>query len=506
MSQSAALQAFIAEELERMPALIEQVRRQTMAALMRSDGAALSADERTQRFNLAQALDRQAGRFDEAFVAALRKGVSNALLDQKSPVAPPPRGLALLDESEHNEDVEVARVVAQIGGVAEWELRELQTFTSALSGLPYVSVSSNPLRPDAFADALWQAAGSVAPARLRTLLLRAGAGALAASLRQALAAACTRLEAQGIQPSLYRTAVPRSGESARISTLSGLLERLPASPPPKRAATPPVAQAVEADAQITDMLNRLFGAITRDAQLHPTLRALTGLLQASALRLALRDPALLDLAGHPLWQLLDRFAFQSATHPDPADPQLLAWVAFASETVVAMQAEPIHDAAPYQRAVEQLDAYAAAQFNAQLQQAAGEIASLRESERHPDTSTGRLDFGSMETVPADLLSSAPSGDADATAAQWVDQQLAGNWFRLFLRSRWTVTRLLWRSDSASRWVLFTPNAHRKDVVDRTALIRLRAEGLLRPMTQRAVVLRAAESVLRQMSEGGPAGG
>lgn len=503
MPLPAELQRFVADELDRIPALIEQVRRQTADALRQPAASARSAAERALRFDIAQALDRHAGRFCDTFVTALAgrlQSDGSTAGSDTPPAAAPPRGLALIDEAAHSADIEIARIAALIASAAEWELRELQTFTSALCGLPYVSVTSNPLRPDAFAHALWQAADALPHARTSPLLLRAAAGVLAEVLRRALAAACTRLEEQGVQPSLYRTAVPTPVE--RVSVLADLLDHAPAKagePPAVGAASaagpPALPTATEAS---TDLLKSLFDAIARGSQMHPPLRALTGLVQTSAIGLAAHEPNLLDDAHHPLWQLLDRFAYQSATHPNPADPQLLAWAGFAAELVATLQAAPLHEAQHYRHSVEQLDAYSAAQFNAQLQQASADIEALGRG----NPGDAPMGIASLDTVPADLLTAAPGG-ADAAAEAWLDGQAPGGWYRMFLRGRWTVMRLLWHSDSRARWLFAGPYPQRNDAFDRAALVRLRAEVLVRPLVERAIVVRAAESVRRRLADPRP---
>lgn len=483
MTPTAALQRFIEDELARMPALIEQVRREAADALRHGPQGSLTAAERMQRFDLAKSLDTEGGRFAEAFVGALAQRVraDGAAAAVASP--PPVRGLTLLDESTHNADIEIARVATQIDSVAEWELRELQTFTSALCGLPYVSVSANPFRPEDFAHALWQAGSVFGRASDDVALLRAAGMALAGAVRQELAAACTRLEAQGVQPSLYRTAVPAQGESTRSSLLSGLL-----------SATKPHTSPL--DAPTRGMLKDLFDAITQGSQMHPALRALTASLHASALDLAGRDALLLESAGHPFWKLFDRFAYQSATHPEAADPQLRAWVGYATELVAGLQRTPLADAERYSDCVAQLDLYSTAQFNTQLQQAASDIAAL---ERDAPVSAS-IELGTMDTVPADLLVAAPAGAGDAPAAAWLDEQLPGAWYRMFLRGRWCVMRLLWRNDAHTRWLFASPHPQRNDGFEQATLVRLRAEALIRPLIERAVIVRAAESVRRRLAD------
>ncbi len=507
MPLSAALQRFVADELARMPALIEQVRRQTADALRQpAPGLApASAAERMLRFDIAQALDQHARRFSDTFIAALAQRLQNdsaAAGTEAPPATVRPRGLALIDEAAHSADIEIARVATLVGSAAEWELRELQTFTSALGGLPYVSVTSNPFRPEAFAHALWQAADALPPARSGPLLLRTAASVLAEALRRAWAAACTRLEDQGVEPSLYRTAVPTPVE--RASVLADLLDTVPSKvgerPDDRDDTAAGRLASGSASEPNADLLRSLFDAIARGSQMHPALRALTALVQSSAIGLAARDAALLDNANHPLWQMLDRFAYQSATHPNPADPQWLAWVGFATELVAALHATPMHEAQHYRSSVEQLDAYSAAQFNAQLQQASADIEALRR-DAPGDTP---LDVASLDTVPADLLAGAAPAEADAAAATWLDQQTPGGWYRMFLRGRWNVMRLLWHSDSRARWLFAGPYAQRNDAFDRAALVRLRAEVLVRPLVERAIVVRAAESVRRRLADPRPA--
>lgn len=493
MTLPAALQQFVDDELARMPALIERVRRQAVDALRQPAAGGASPAGRMLRFDIAQALELHAQRFCDAFVDALRRRLHG---DQATAGAAPhaatlPRGLALLDEAAHSADIEIAQTAALIAGTAEWELRELQTFTSALCGLPYVSVTSNPLRPEAFAQALWQAADTLPPARANPLLLHTAAGLLAEALRLDLASACTRLEAQGVQPSLYRTAVPSRAD--RPSVLADLLDSVPGSP----AAAVGAGQAdAAAHTASTDLLKSLFEALAHGSQMHPALRALTDTVRGSALELARHDASLLDDARHPLWQLLDRFAFQCAAHPDPADPRLLAWVGLAAELVARLRATPLADAALYRASVEQLDAYAAAQFNAQLQQASGDIQALQQGA----PAEAAMGIDSLDTVPAALLADAAPAEADAPAAAWLDQQQPGGWYRLFLRGRWTVLRLLWHSDSRARWLFAGPHPQRNDAFERGALVRLRAESLIRPLVERAVVVRAAESVRRRLAD------
>ena len=483
-----ALQRFVDDELARMAVLGERAARQAADALRGPDAASAAPAERMQRFELAQALEQQARRLGGVFASALAARVERGSDETRHDSLPAaPRGLALVDEAAHSTDIEIGRCAALIAAEAEWELRELQTFTSALAGLPYVSVNSNPLRPEAFALALLEAVDALPQARGQPIALRSTSAALAGLLRAEFAAACTRLEAQGVQPSLYRTAVPAPVE--RGSVLADLLG--PAGPAVPSAPRPSPAH---------ELLAQLFEAIVLVGPMHPALRALTSLVRGLATDLAGREPHLLDNARHPLWLMLDRFAYQSITHPNPTDPQLLAWVGLAAERVAALQAQPLHDAPAWAEAVAQLDHYDAAQFNAQVQQASGEIAALRSI----DTGHAGLDIASMDTVPAELLDNAAPADADRAAAEWLDAQAAGGWYRLFLRGRWCAMRLLWHSESRARWLFASPYPQRNDAFNRDTLVRLRTEKLIRPLVARSLVVRAAESLRRRLADTRPA--
>ena len=123
-----------------------------------------------------------------------------------------------MDESRVEVDIEISRAMQLIDSTAEWELRELQTFTSTLIGQNHVSAESNPFRPLVYATALWDAACAIVASQIqRAIVLRTSAGVAAGLLKNAAAAASTRLESQGVQPGLYRTVVLPSGVELRPS-------------------------------------------------------------------------------------------------------------------------------------------------------------------------------------------------------------------------------------------------------------------------------------------------
>ena len=144
-----------------------------------------------------------------------------------------------MDEARVEVDIELSRAMQLIDSTAEWELRELQTFTSTLTGQNHVNAESNPFRPLVYAAALWDATCAVVTSQVqRAIVLRTAAGVIAGLLKNAWAAASTRLESAGVQPGTYRTVILPSGaafgrlaapEPPRPGALSALLPSMPGS-------------------------------------------------------------------------------------------------------------------------------------------------------------------------------------------------------------------------------------------------------------------------------------
>ncbi len=248
MAAAPALQRFVNDELARSPALADRVAVGTLALMQQSRHGGASHAERQQQHAAQQAIESHRQLFQARFAAALRERVT-ALLDGE-PVEVEAEGeadhgdgtsllggLRLVDEHRVESDIEVSRAQQVIDATAEWEARELQTFTSTLSGQAHVSTESNPLRPQVFAQALWEAVCAVTQVPVqRAVLLRHGATVLAGLLKLQWAAACTRLESQGVEPGAYRTLVISSVAGPRAPAfdvtqpggLEGLLPAMPA--------------------------------------------------------------------------------------------------------------------------------------------------------------------------------------------------------------------------------------------------------------------------------------
>ncbi len=436
------LQRFVDDELSRCVSLCEDSVKLTMAQLKQPREGALSRPEREQYHELLQSLPKRATDFVRTFSTTLREAVA-AEIAGTDPLPGPggSRGLELMDETRVEADIEVAGAAQLIAGSAEWELRELQTFTSTLAGLKFVSANTLPLNPNAYARALWEACRVVsADAGQRSTLLRTAAGVLSGQLKKAWAAASTRLEAQGVEPGIYKTVVlshgPHSGRAppmdvTRPGALESLLPRMPVSAGPtpdaagargsgRRAIGPAFDQllarleaqlrpaalpqsndlpplrlaehraelaansSLPLDRQIVELMSRLFDAMLSDQRLPPAYRTVVAQLQVSALRVALSDPMMLESHDHPVWGLLNRLGSAAESYTHTADPRWTALLARCERLVDQTARAPAHDAPLYARGIAQLDEFLGEQLREQQTRAAPIAESLTKLEQRDE--------------------------------------------------------------------------------------------------------------------------
>ena len=241
MPTAPLFQRFVEQELALAPALAARALAGTLTLLGQSRDAGSPTADRGHHSDIVKSLQRDATLYEKTFVESLTRRVTEdidgqrdvAVLDGKTGLG----GLELMDESRVEVDIEISRAMQLIDSTAEWELRELQTFTSTLTGQSHVSPETNPFRPLLYASALWDAAcAAVSSPVQRAIVLRTSAGVAAGLLKNAWAAASTRLESEGVQPGLYRTVVLPSGasfgrfpapEATRTGAMSSLLASMP---------------------------------------------------------------------------------------------------------------------------------------------------------------------------------------------------------------------------------------------------------------------------------------
>jgi len=320
-------QNFVEDELARAPALVNRVLAGTTQLLGPSREPGISAGERSHHSEIVKTLQRDATLFEKTFVESLAKRVREEIDGPRdAALAEAPRtglgGLELMDEARVEVDIEISRAMQLIDSTAEWELRELQTFTSTLVGQHHVNAESNPFRPLVYASALWDATCAVVNSQVqRAIVLRTAAGVMAGLLKNAWAAASTRLESAGVQPGTYRTVILPSGatfgrpaavEPARPGSLSALLPSMPS------VAFGTGSGGITADAAGGLRNVRSDGATRRSPELEQALLRLDELLR--------HLPSEASLAGRlsPGGNRLEQHrAALVASAIDPADRQVI---------------------------------------------------------------------------------------------------------------------------------------------------------------------------------------
>ena len=287
MAIAPLFQRFVDDELALAPALVARVIAGTVQLLGPSMDGAGGGGDRIHYADIVTALQRNAAQYEKAFVESLRRQVAEDLAEQRGAATGESRpgglSLELMDESRVEVDIEISRAMQLIDSTAEWELRELQTFTSSLIGQNHVTAESNPLRPLVYATALWEAACAIVAAQIqRAIVLRTSAGVAAGLLKSAAAAASTRLESQGVQPGIYRTIVLPSGASFGRNTAEpprpGALSALLASMP-QASATATVNPGAAGAAIHPGRSVRSDGAARRGPELEQALLRLDELLR-----------------------------------------------------------------------------------------------------------------------------------------------------------------------------------------------------------------------------------
>ncbi len=553
ITASPALQQFVDDELLRAPLLFDQVVDGTLEAA-RKALPDLSPVERSLVGDLMQALLAKRARLADYFMHSLKEQVQAELvrgtapqalspaLGQATSPAAPGRALtlSLVDEDEVAVDVQLSHTIEAIKSVAEYELRELQTFVSALVGDMDVARDHNPLRPEAYARALWAAAHGLPLTRgHQVFFMRHAAQALAQVLRRSYAAASSRLESQGIEPAAYRTLILpagsrrgwRGGESTFSPDLHGMRNSLPAGGdsvlnsrgpmtfhgqlPPDGPSAPRwrevAAQAASpVDRQSVELISRLFDAMSRDNRLPADVKTLLARLHGPAMRLALRDPDTLAQEGrHPLWRFVNRLAYEAEMAPDMGDPERINLLKLAQATVEQLSAEPEQNAGLYRWASERLDNFLQKRLARRITRVASQIGALQKLEDRlmaghpaPSTLSGTLDVQQLDTVPADLFpQGVPAPAAPQAGADWLEALRPGDWVRMFMKGRWVQAQLLWPGERREVWLFGDGASDTTWAVRRRALTLMHDEHLIKGLSQRSLLRSAAEGVQRQMAAG-----
>ncbi|WP_088284334.1 DUF1631 family protein [Ideonella sp. A 288] len=500
MKTRPSLQDFVDDELLRAPlafdtvvdAVLEQWRRASPAS------SRWDADEVRALHNHRREVVRDAMLGLRAQVSAEITGTPAPRRAAPATAAPARLELSLIGDDEISADIEVSRAVERIKSAAEFELRELQAYTSALVDDVNVARDTNPFRPEAYVRALWSGVQGVSMPRARqAAFMRDAAEPMAKALRQGYAAACSRLEGQGIEPAAHRTIVlsvtSRGGTlypAQASESLEEIRDSLPMpldEPVPARAtARPPTLSPSEAaiDQRLIELLSRLFDAIQSDTRLSPSTVSLLLRLQPSALRVALRDTGMLQAYDHPVWRFMDVLAFVIDSVPASAAERCLS---HCRQLIDHLVADGNADAARFDWATGRLMAFDRHLLEQSIAAARPDIERLRST---ADGGDPPIDVGNLDTVPAELMSDEPLPTPSAPDLH------PGHRVRIYLHGDWRLLQVLWVDPVADLWLLRDTSTDQPWALRRSALERLAAERLALPWRPRSLVRVAAGQVAR----------
>lgn len=555
------MRRFVDDELLRAPLLFDQLLDGTLDHARKSLPT-MAPLQRATTGELMQAMLAQRGRLGDYFMRSLQEQVDAELQNKQplgvAPAASAPRrlSLALVDEEVVAMDVELSHIIEAIKSTGEYELRELQTYISALVGDMDVSVDHNPFRAETYARATWAAAQALPLSRGHQLLFMRSAGsALAQLLRTAYAASTSRLEAMGIEPAAHRTVIlpsgsrrgSRSNEVTFSPDLHSMRDTMPApidaplsyegqsrTPGAHPAAAVPAASFHSAaaggtasaaprrehwtdiartttnrvDRQSIELVSRLFEAMLNDERVPEDVRMVISRLHGPAMRLALRDAGMLDQDKHPLWRFINRLVFECEMAPDPGDPERRQLLKSALGTAEQLTAEPEQNNALYRWALDRFESLLHKRLTRRLAAAASQIGALQKLEDKllsgradaPSSFHGMLDVQALDTVPADLMEhSTPIARAEAPTDAWLDSLRPGDWVRMFLQGRWVQARLMWPGERGEVFLFGDGASDATWAVRRGALLAMHAARLAKTLKQRSIVGSAAARVQEQMS-------
>ena len=530
---SKLFQQFVEDEMLRAPLLFDQLL-DAVADEVRSGLPAMPTPQRMAVAELVQALQVQRLRMGDYFMHSLREQVQAELSRQapKQDKKPDkPKTLALVDEEEVAIDVELSHTMEAIKSVAEYELRELQTFTSAMVGDLEMARDHNPFRAETWARAVWNSAQALPLSRgHQVAFMRHASKPLAQLLRTSYAATTSRLEGMGVEPAAYRTLILPSGSRrggrsvettytpdlyrmsetmpAPLDTTSGVSLNSPQRQPTGRENWREVARGTtqRADRQAIELVSRLFEAMLADKRVPPDITVLISRLHGPAMRLALRDRALLDQGKHPLWRFVNQLVFAAEMSPDAADPERVMLLRLAQATIDQLASEPVQNSGLYRWALERLDAFLHKRLTRRLASVATQVGSLQKLEDKlgdnpgpPSTMSGPLDVHQLDTVPAEFMDTAqPTPQPGDSAADWLNGLRAGNWVRMFFKGRWLQAQLLWTGERRE-FLLFGDGASDDTWAVRSgALVMMHGNGLIKTLKQRSIVGSAAAKVQEQV--------
>jgi hypothetical protein len=524
---------FIDDELLRAPMLFDQLI-DAVADSVRRGMARMGNSQRLAMSDLLLALPAQRKRMADYLMHSLREQVQ-AEQARQAPKADKksdkPQALALVDDASVAVDVELSHSIETIKTVAEYEMRELQTYTAALVGDLGMSRDHNPFRPETWARAVWNSAQALPLSQgHQVAFMRHASEPLAQLLRTSYASTTSRLEGLGVEPAAYRTLIlpsgsRRGGRSPEASyspdlyrmseTMPAPLENRvsggPASPPKTGIGQEQWGEIARdttqrEDRQAIELVSRLFEAMLSERRVPQDVTVLLSRLHVPAMRLALRDRKLLDQNKHPLWRFINQLVFSAEMTPDSADPERAILLKVAQATIEQLASEPVQNSGLYAWALERLDAFLDKRLTRRLASVSSQVGSLQKMEDRlvdnqpvPSTMSGPLDGHQLDTVPAEFMDTSAQATAQEQDADiWLDRLKSGDWVRMFFKGRWLKAQLLWLG-ARRQFFLFGDGASDETWAVRASALKLmHGNGLIKSLKQGSIVGSAAARVQEQM--------
>jgi hypothetical protein len=526
-------QQFIDDELLRAPMLFDQLI-DAAADSVRRSMPTMGAGQRSAMNDLLLALPAQRQRMADYLMHSLREQVQ-AEQAKQAPKAEKksdkPQALALVDDAAVAVDVELSHSIEAIKSVAEYEMRELQTYTAALVGDLDMSRDHNPFRAETWARAVWNSAQAL-PLSLghQVAFMRHASEPLAQLLRTSYASTTSRLEGLGVEPAAYRTLIlpsgSRRGGRSSETTYSPDLYRMSESMPaplesrvnsgPANPPRPSIGQehwgeiaretTQRADRQAIELVSRLFEAMLSDRRVPQDVTVLISRLHGPAMRLALRDRTLLDQNKHPLWRFINHLAFAAEMSPDSADPERVMLLKVGQATIEQLASEPVQNSGLYRWALERLDAFLDKRLTRRLASVSSQVGALQKLEDRlgdnqpvPSTMSGPLDGHQLDTVPAEFMdTSAQAAAQEQDAEGWLNRLTTGDWVRMFFKGRWLKAQLLWPGARRECFLFGDGASDETWAVRASALKLMHGNGLIKSLKQRSIVGSAAAKVQEQV--------
>jgi hypothetical protein len=440
MADSPAYQQHCDYVIGRTPDVAHQLVAQTLEALRASSADIAMANDRKLLFQVSEAIQNHRQKLEAGLDTQIRAAIAAAMPSQSPARASTELNLdelTLVDEAQAEAEIEISRTVQLIDLTAEWELRELQSFTAMLHGDTQRRHHSNPFKPATYAKALSAATKEldVVPG-VRNMLLRVAGRELATLLRGVYRQACERLRQQGLSPLPYRAVStperPRHGgvDVTEPGALQSLLHRMPpgdSGPGPQEPATtgaaasptwhsaqtwhsvpsaqthadaeagapltlafkpldfnPPAAPVhanQASDQQVLGLLSRLFAQMVQDDELQPVVKRMIDVLKPSVQRVALRDPQLLRTDQHPTWRLINQVAAYANGYAEPDHAELMAFVRFLKPHFEALSNAPAPDARHFAHTLTEVEHFIAQQGEQQMQPPQAVVDKLEQADK-----------------------------------------------------------------------------------------------------------------------------